>query len=124
MEANAADRGDSRTHAVAAEPDAAFDIHPNIAELYRRKINELQTLFTDETKRPRAMEIVRSMIERIDILPGAKRGEAEVLLVGALASILDYASRPEQQNAAVGDGGVGRVLLVAGVGFEPTTFRL
>ena len=112
------------THAVAAEPDAAFDIHPNIAELYRRKINELQTLFTDETKRPRAMEIVRSMIERIDILPGAKRGEAEVLLVGALASILDYASRPEQQNAAVGDGGVGRVLLVAGVGFEPTTFRL
>jgi hypothetical protein len=41
-----------------------------------------------------------------------------VLLVGALASILDYAVS-EQQIAAtgLGSGGVGRVLMVAGAGF-------
>ena len=38
--------------------------HPNMAELYRRKVAELQSLLTDETARPQAMEIIRSMIER------------------------------------------------------------
>jgi site-specific DNA recombinase len=98
-------------------------IHPNIAELYRRKVQDLQTLLEDESSRPEAMEIMRSMVDRIEVSPGTKRGEPEVLLVGALASILDYAATPTKNAASYGDG-VGRVLMVAGVGFEPTTFRL
>ncbi|MCR9074120.1 MAG: recombinase family protein [Alphaproteobacteria bacterium] len=100
----------------AANDIAEVVIHPNIADLYRRKVENLQTLLTDETSRHQAMEIIRSLIDRIEISPGAKRGHAEVLLVGALASILDYASSPtaQTQNAASGGGGVCRVLLVAG----------
>ena len=105
-------------------PDRRTPIgHPNIAELYRRKVQDLQTLLEDESSRPQAMEIMRSMVDRIEVSPGTKRGEPEVLLVGALASILDYAATPTKNAASYGDG-VGRVLMVAGVGFEPTTFRL
>lgn len=99
------------------------EIHPNVAELYRRKIAQLQSLLDDETARPEAMEIIRSMIDRIEVRPGAKRGQAEVTLVGALASILDFASA-KTTNAASQGGVDGRVLLVAGVGFEPTIFSL
>lgn len=101
-------------------------IHPNIADLYRRKVEQLQSLLIDDTSRPQAMEIIRSMIDRIEVSAGDKRGEPQVLLVGALASILDYASTSDAQtqNAASAGGGACRVFMVAGVGFEPTTFRL
>ena len=49
----------------------------------------------------------------------SKRGETDVRLVGALAGILALGTI---KNAAPEGGGT--FLLVAGVGFEPTTFRL
>ena len=108
---------------LAAEDEPpAVDIHPNVAELYRRKVTELQSLLADEATRAEAMDAIRSLVERIEVHAGAKRGQAEVTLVGALASILAYASA--QTKTAASGGGGGRVLLVAGVGFEPTTFRL
>jgi site-specific DNA recombinase len=119
---------EGRKHGLAAkmkaEPPSDIAIHPNIAELYRRKVENLQTLLTDETSRAEAMEIIRSMIDRIEVSPGTKRGEPDVLLVGALASILGYASAPKQDAAIISERGVCRVLLVAGAGFEPATFRL
>lgn len=57
------------------------------------------------------MEIIRSLVERIEVHPGEKRGEAQVVLVGALARILDYASA---ETTTAASGGGGRVLLVAG----------
>jgi hypothetical protein len=41
--------------------------------------------------------------------------------MGALAAILDYT---QQNKTAVSGGDDGRVLMVAGIGFEPMTFRL
>jgi hypothetical protein len=56
------------------------------------------------------------------VLPTGQRGKSDVVLHGALASIMAYAS--DSAQSSVVSSGVGRVLLVAGVGFEPTTFRL
>ena len=99
----------------------SIEAHPNMAELYSRKVNALQTLLTDNTTRPEAMEIIRSMIDRIEVHDSGRRGDPDVMLVGALASIVDYTHK-NQTAASRGVGG--RVLMVAGVGFEPTTFRL
>jgi len=101
--------------------ETAIEVHPNIAELYRKKVLELQTLLADETSRPQAMEIIRSMIDHIEVHAGEERGEAEVILVGALAQILTFT---QQKKTVASNGSDGRVLMVAGVGFEPTTFRL
>ncbi|MEP1197933.1 recombinase family protein [Tateyamaria sp.] len=100
------------------------DIHPNVGELYRRKVGELQALLANDATRAGAMEGIRELIERIEVHAGAKRGQPEIVLVGALASLLDFACAQTSiaANGSSGDGG--RVLLVAGVGFEPTTFRL
>jgi hypothetical protein len=107
-----------------ADPTPELEIHPNVAELYRRKVIDLQSVLTDETGRPQAMEIVRSMIDRIEVSAGETRGDPQVLLVGALASILGFATAGRNDKAAAVGGGVGRVLMVAGAGFEPATFRL
>jgi site-specific DNA recombinase len=105
----------------AVHDDQAVEIHPNIADLYRKKVNELQTLLTDETARPQAMDLIQSMIDHIEIHAGTERGNPEVILVGALAQILAFT---QQNKTAASNGSDGRVLMVAGAGFEPTTFRL
>ena len=108
---------------LAAADAPAVEIHPNVAELYRRRAGELRTLLEGEETRLEAMEIVRGLVERIEVRPGAKRGRPEVALVGALASLLDFACSERKAAAGAGADG-GRVLLVAGAGFEPATFRL
>ncbi|WP_420026542.1 recombinase family protein [Fuscovulum ytuae] len=108
----------SQTH-----PAPNLEILPNLGDLYRRKVHEMSQLLLDEACRPQAMEIVRSLVERIEVAPGAKRGQANVTLYGALASILDFALGATNAKATA-DGGFGRVFLVAGAGFEPAAFRL
>ena len=96
-----------------ADPTPKLEIHPNLGELYRRKVNDLETLLQDEDTKPQATDILRSLIQRIDISAGQAHGHAEVRIFGALASILDFAleSTPTQATA---DGGLCRVLMVAG----------
>jgi site-specific DNA recombinase len=97
-------------------------LHPNIGELYARKIGDLKSLLQNDTTKHRATEIIRSLIEKIVVSPTGQRGKSDVVLHGALASILAYAS--ETARSAVVSYDVGRVLMVAGAGFEPATFRL
>src|SRR5262245_46328068 len=95
-------------------------LHPNLSDLYRRKVEKLQQVLDDEAARPQAFEMIRSLIDRIEVKRGSKRGHCEVVLVGLLTQILAFA----QKTTAASTGGGGTSLVVAGVGFEPTTFRL
>jgi site-specific DNA recombinase len=89
-------------------------IHPNLPELYRRKVAGLQQTLSNEAARPQVVEIIRSLIDRIDVHPGQKRGRCEVLLVGALAQILAFADQKEQKTTAASSGRGGTFLMVAG----------
>jgi site-specific DNA recombinase len=97
-------------------------LHPNISELFSRKVGDLKSLLQNDVTKHQATEVIRSLIEMIVVSPTGQRGKSGVVLHGALASILTYATAPAQSGAVT--CGIGRVLLVAGVGFEPTTFRL
>ena len=105
----------------ASNKDSSVEVHPNIGELYAKKVGELPALLTDDATRPQAMDIIRSLIDRIEVAEGAERGKPDVILIGALAAILAFT---QNDNAALISENGGRVFLVAGVGFEPTTFRL
>ena len=97
-------------------------LHPNISELFSRKVGDLKSLLQNDVTKHQATEVIRSLIEMIVVSPTGQRGKSGGVLHGALASILAYASAPTKSGVASCD--IGRVLLVAGVGFEPTTFRL
>ena len=47
---------------IAAHDDQVIEPHPNMAELYRKKVSELQTLLTDEAACPQTIDIIRFFI--------------------------------------------------------------
>ena len=105
-------------------PPTKVEPHPNMGQLYQRRVEQLNQLLKDESSQLEAITIIRSLIDRIEITPGEKRGDPQIQLIGGLAAILDLAVCGQEKTAIHKDGGVGRVLMVAGAGFEPTTFRL
>jgi site-specific DNA recombinase len=54
----------------AQKRDMEIAIHPNLPDLYRRKITRLQEVLNDETTRPQVVAIIRSLIDRIEVHPG------------------------------------------------------
>ena len=105
----------------ASAEDGSVEVHPNIGGLYAKKVGELPALLTDDATRTQAMDIIRSLIDRVEVTAGVERGKPNVVLIGALAAIL---ALTQNNNAALISENGGRILLVAGEGFEPPTFRL
>jgi DNA invertase Pin-like site-specific DNA recombinase len=56
---------------IAGEALPAPRLHPNLAELYRRKVAELAVALEDTTLRDEALGILRGLVERVDIHPTA-----------------------------------------------------
>ena len=100
---------------AANHEEQTVELHPNMADLYRKKVMELQSLLNDDTSRPQAMELICSMIERIEVHIGEERGKPNVILVGALAQILAFT---QQSKTAASGGDGGRVLMVAGARYQ------
>ena len=108
---------------LSAEP---VRLHPNLADLYRRKVAALQYLLENDATRTEAVEIIRSLVEQVIFRPTAEAG-LEVELVGDIAGMVHLAQNSNENSpvsGAVHDEFTRSVKVVAGVGFEPTTFRL
>ena len=105
-------------------PQTKVESHPNIGQLYQRRVEQLSHLLNDDSSQQEAVTIIRSLIDRIEITPGEKRGQPQVQLVGGLAAILEFSVTKQQKTTIPSDSGFGRVFMVAGAGFEPATFRL
>lgn len=71
-------------------PQAIPDMHPGIAEIYRRQMERFTQALEDPETRLDASEALRSLIHRIVLHPGEKRGEIHATLHGALMGILDF----------------------------------
>ena len=66
-------------------------MNPNIAEVYRRKIDRLADALADSRARPEAATAIRSLIGDVVLMPGERRGEVNATLRGELLAILDIA---------------------------------
>ena len=107
-------------------------MHPNLAELYRREVEHLHEALMDPICHDEAFVILRCLIERIAVHPGEKAPEIE--LTGAIVAMVELALGSEESDhtnnkaafrrLALDDRSRCSVVVVAGVGFEPTTFRL
>ena len=100
-------------------PPTKVEPHPNIGQLYQRRVEQLSHLLNDDSSQQEAVTIIRSLIDRIEITPGVRRGDPQVPLVDGLAAILELAVSGQQKTAIQMDSGIGRILMVAGTGFEP-----
>ena len=98
-------------------------LHPNLSVLYATKVARLEEALEDTATAAEAMEIIRSMIDRVVLTP--VEAGLTVELFGDLAHILAVCEQIEGKQKRPGSDDPGSQLsVVAGVGFEPTTFRL
>ena len=112
------------TNYIANTQEPKTLLHPNMALLYRKKVEELHIALSEEETRAEAAEIVRSLVDAIQLLPND--GKLSIYLKGDLAGILTLAAnkRKQGQNTALSQLEQAQVSLVAGAGFEPAAFRL
>jgi site-specific DNA recombinase len=110
--------------ALAAALPPAPRLHPNLAELYRRKVADLQSALADPESRSEALEILRGLVERVVLHPVEKGFEIE--LIGEIAAMVDLGTNKKagSKEPAVPEAYRCSVKVVAGIGFEPMTFRL
>ncbi len=103
---------------VAPQPKVL--LNPKMAEVYRSKVADLQVALENPKSGPEAAEAIRSLIEKIVVVP--VNSKVTVDLYGEIGSILRLAARSKNQDAVATL--VEQLVVVAGAGFEPTTFRL
>jgi len=104
---------------VDGAPAPAPRLHPNLAELYRQKVANLQDALADPATKEEALEILRSLIDRVSVSAGENGYTIE--LVGEIANMVRLSTGAKSLGT---EPHRSSVKVVAGVGFEPTTFRL
>ena len=92
-----------------------------MATFYREQVNALHEALRDdiEASRLKAGEILRSLVKEIILTPDA--GELKIDVWGDLTGILAVSLKMKTPATTTG---VSQVEMVAGIGFEPMTFRL
>ncbi len=110
---------------LSEAPPSAVRLHPRLAEVYAEKVQQLEQALNDPNIRAEAAEVLRSLIDRIELRPKGEGQGVAATLHGDLAKILGLCddSGRKQKLPKVGASG-SQLSVVAGVGFEPTTFRL
>lgn len=96
-----------------------IDLHPGAAEKYKRIVSNLQEHLNNidnSDDRDEVFREVRKLIDKVVVTPTGKRQPVEIVVEGRLATLLSISDLKEDDGF--------RVTMVAGVGFEPTTFRL
>ena len=115
---------------IATSPSpVVVQLHPGAAEGYRRMAETLHLAIEGDAGEDLRREL-RKLIEVVEFVPLDGLGKFELRVRGQLVGLLrqDPKARNDKNPAVSGgvsDGSHGcEVLLGAGVGFEPTTFRL
>ena len=103
----------------ASDPEPL--IHPNLAEVYRTKVEGLSSLLLDPQQKAEAFDIIRGLIDEVRLTP--ENGELSITLSGELAGILSLCDS-KKKPASSYEERAKQVKMVAGAGFEPATFRL
>ncbi len=117
------------TTLLADAPEDTPDILPSASAIYAKKVSALTKALNRKEERQEAAETLRGLIEKISLTPGPERGEIYATLHGELGTILNWTERQAIGKAVkttkpAADATGLSLSVVAGVGFEPTTFRL
>ncbi|WP_316173123.1 hypothetical protein [Bradyrhizobium sp. SZCCHNRI2049] len=86
------------TQRLSEAPADVPDMHPNIANVYRKNVGRFTEALADPDGGREAAEALRSLIGEIVLKPGKKRGEVHAELRGELMGILEFSNTQENQR--------------------------
>jgi site-specific DNA recombinase len=121
----------TRALSDAAKPQGAVVLpHPVLLKRFEEKVRDLRNALNDPSVRSVAVDLVQDLLETITIHPdGGEGAQAEV--VAETAKLLAFANEKSPRRSRVGASssagalaGSSSIVVVAGTGFEPVTFRL
>ncbi len=98
---------------LSAAPPPAPRLHPNLAELYRRKVADLHEALADVSIRQEAIELLRELIERITVTPSGDGIQVE--LIGDIVNMIEL---PDASGRSVPDLYRCSVKVVAGARYQ------
>jgi site-specific DNA recombinase len=87
-------------------------LHPNLAEIYRRRVERLHESLRDDGTRDEAFELIRSLIDEIRMVP--EDGQLRVELHGELAGILALTTDGKKPGSLSATGLAQQIKMVAG----------
>ena len=113
-------RCDELDRLLSQDEDMPVLLHPNMGLRYYEEVKQLIRTMEDDEQRGEATQILRSLIDRIELVPNDEESDLTVNLYGELAGILAIAMHrekplPEHDPVLMG------VKLVAEEGLEPPT---
>ena len=97
---------------LGAKPTEPVRLHPNLGEIYHRKVEALREALDRDDTRFEAATILRGLIDEIRLTPDD--GQLGIYLVGNLAKILDLCAKKNPGSTGTGL----QITLVAGAGFR------
>jgi site-specific DNA recombinase len=101
---------------IGRAPPPVPRLHPKLAEVYRATVADLHAALSDPDARTEAADILRGLVERITV-----RDDPNGHVIELTGDIVKLLTLPGGSIPVPFDSSV---KVVAGVGFEPTTFRL
>ena len=116
----------AKLQAQLSAPQArAPSLHPNLAEVYRSKVGALHDeLAKSDGGNTAVLEALRDLIDRVELGPKDANGEPEIILTGALASMVRLGMGQAAAKLSDRDLFLSSVKVVAGARFERAAFRL
>ena len=93
----------------------------NLPDVYRHYVSELVQTLTSEKVVGRAVDEIRQIIERITVNYDEDNKSHTMEVVGNIVEMLGKSNLSDADKYQQSESSI---KLVAGVGFEPTTFRL
>jgi hypothetical protein len=120
LEALETERSTLKAQLLAPAP-SSVRLHPNLAEAYRSKVENLRDSLYQEDTKAEAFEILRGLIEKVVIhdRPGQ---HPEIELIGDIAAMVDITipgpetQKAARERAALGEEMLRSVKVVAGTG--------
>jgi site-specific DNA recombinase len=80
---------------IGRAPATSTRLHPNLAELYRKKVASLQDALVDPVTKTEALETLRGLIDRVSVSAGGNGFTIE--LVGEIANMVRLSAGAESQ---------------------------
>jgi hypothetical protein len=104
---------DELTARLAEAPQDVPDIHPGIAEAFRRKVERLTETLAHPEATVEATNALREVIDRVIIMPGSTYKGLKVMLQGDLPTILDWIERSDKSGQKSGSTAIPAYLSVS-----------
>ena len=102
---------------------ATVSSHSALADTYKQKINQLANVLIDPKIGSQATLLIRELIERVDI--DYNENSWDIAIKGEISALVSLAQNAKSppKGGLNHDALASSTKVVAGVGFEPTTFR-